>query len=412
MEGSYQSCTLPNGIRIVHRQVAHTQVAHCGFILDVGSRDEKPSQQGIAHFWEHMAFKGTRKRKAFHIINRLESVGGELNAYTTKEKICFYASFLDRHYAKAVELLSDITFDSVFPENQIERERNVILEEMAMYLDSPDDALQDEFDSLVFPNHPLGHNILGTTESVQALHREDFRDFIRENINTQEIVFASVGNLPFKQVLKLAERYIAPVPALPGKKNRRAFDQAAAPQQIQKTYPANQAYCAIGRTAYSLYDPRRIPFIMLTNLLGGPGLNARFNLALREKFGYVYSVEANYTPYTDTGIFAIYFATEEKYLEKSLALIYKELKNLRENKLGVIQLHQAKEQLLGQLAMAEESNLNFMLMMGKSLLDLNGIETLEDVYNQIHKITASEIQDIANELLREEDLHRLLYLPA
>ncbi len=209
---AYHTHTFDNGIRVIHKEVQHTSIAHCGFILDIGSRNEKPHQQGLAHFWEHMVFKGTQRRKAFHILNRLEAVGGELNAYTTKEKICFYASLLDHHYEKAVELLTDITFNSVFPEKQIEIEKGVILEEMAMYQDAPEDAIQDEFDSLVFKNHALGYNILGTSSSVAGFRKADFEQFIRENLNTERIIFSSVGNLPFKKVLRLAEKYMQAFP--------------------------------------------------------------------------------------------------------------------------------------------------------------------------------------------------------
>lgn len=409
-EPVYHLHTFNNGIRIIHREVKHTRIAHCGFVLDTGSRDEKPHQLGIAHFWEHMAFKGTKKRRAFHILNRLESVGGELNAYTTKEKICFYASLLDKHYEKAIELLTDITFDSIFPEYQIERERNVILEEMAMYLDAPDDALQDEFDALVFKNHPLGNNILGTNESVASFHRKDFQDFFRENVNTHEIIFSSVGNLPFQKVLKYAEKYIDLLPELKVSKKRRSFS-GYQPVSISKTHQAGQAYCAIGKPAYSLHDRKRLPFFMLINLLGGPSLNSRLNLALREKYGFVYNVEASYSPFTDTGLFSIYFATEEKHLRKSMSLVDKELQYLRERKLGTLQLHQVKEQLLGQLAMSEESNLNFMLMMGKSMLDLGKIEPLNEIFEKIRSISSEELWDVANEMFQEESLSRLVYVP-
>jgi predicted Zn-dependent peptidase len=409
MDNFYESCTLPNGIRVVHKQVPHTQIAHCGFILDIGSRDEKPHQLGIAHFWEHMAFKGTKKRKAYHIINRLESVGGEMNAHTSKEKISFYASFLRQHYEKAMELLSDITFDSIFPENQIERERQVILEEMAMYADAPDDALTDIFDAIVFANHPLGNNILGTTESIAKFEREDFRNFFQENINTHQIVFSSVGNLTFKQVLKLAEKYIMQVPELQGQKQRTTFTNYT-PQILQKYHRVSQAYCAIGRPAYSYQHPKRLAFAMLTNILGGRSLNSRLNMALRERHGYVYSVEANYGTFSDTGLFAIYFATEPKQLQRSMSLVMKEIKNLREQKLGALQLHQAKEQILGQSAMDEESNLNFMQIMGGSILDLGRVEAFEEIAQQIRKITAEDILDVANEILQEDSLSTLTYL--
>jgi predicted Zn-dependent peptidase len=406
----YNIFTLPNGIRISHKQVTYTKIAHCGFILDIGSRDEKPHQQGIAHFWEHMAFKGTKKRRSFHIINRLESLGGELNAYTTKEKICFHASVLDRHFEKAVELLTDITFDSVFPERQIEKERSVILEEMAMYYDSPEDAIQDDFDNVIFADHSLGNNILGTTESVRSFHREDFKKFILENLNTERIIFSSVSNLPFSKVVKLAEKYLAHIPVFSAQQLREPFSSYV-PKKIVKARNITQAQCAIGRTAYALSDSKRLPFFMLINILGGPGMNSRLNLALREKYGFVYSIDANYTPYIDTGFVAVYFGTEKKQLNKSIALVQKELKQLKEKKMGTVQLHAAKEQLMGQLAMAEESNLNFMLMMGKSILDLNRIDSLNEIFESIRDITAAQLQDIANEMFAEDQLSILTFLP-
>jgi predicted Zn-dependent peptidase len=402
--------TLDNGIRIVHREVGHTKVAHCGFVLDIGSRDEKPHQLGIAHFWEHMAFKGTNKRKAYHIINRLEAVGGELNAYTTKEQICFYASLLDKHYEKAVELLADITFDSIFPENQIERERNVILEEMAMYRDSPEDALQDEFDAVVFRDHPLGYNILGTSDSVGSFHRQDFQNFIKENIDTSRIVFSSVGNMPFDKVVKIASKYLEKIPAASAKPCRKSFDDYR-PNLIKLTHTAQQAYCAVGKPTYHRAHANKLKFFMLNNILGGPGMNSRLNLSLREKHGWVYSVESNYHPFSDTGLFAIYFATEPKHFERSIALVMKELKLLKEQALGKMQLHNAKEQLFGQLAMAEENNLNFMLMMGKSILDSNEVESLEVIFENIRNITASDLMEVANEMFQEDDLSIFRYLP-
>jgi predicted Zn-dependent peptidase len=406
----YDIHTLSNGIRVVHRQVTHTKIAHCGFTLDIGSRDEKPHQQGIAHFWEHMAFKGTRKRKSFHILNRLEAVGGELNAFTTKEKISFHASVLDNHYEKAFELLTDITFDSVFPEKQIERERNVILEEMAMYYDSPEESIQDEFDAVVFDNHALGFNILGTTESVRSFHRDDFKRFIAENLDTSRVIFSSVGNVPFTKVKKLAEKYLADIPTYTAKRQREPFLHFA-PQRIIRQRAVTQAQCALGRTAYPIGHANRLPFFMLVNILGGPGMNSKLNLALREKHGFVYSVEASYSPFLETGLMAIYFGTEPKQLHKSLSLIGKELKLLRDKKMGTLQLHTAKEQLMGQLAMSEESNLSFMLMMGKSLLDTERIDSLPEIFEQIRRVTAEQIRDLANEMLDESRWSQLLYLP-
>jgi len=406
----YQLYTLPNGIRIAHKEVFNTKIAHCGFTLDIGTRDEKPDQQGLAHFWEHMAFKGTRKRKPIHIINRLEVVGGELNAYTTKEKICFYASILDRHFEKAFELLYDITFESVFPEKEIEREKSVILEEMSMYLDSPEDAIQDEFEEHVFADHPLGYNILGDAAIVKRVGREDFLRFISENIDYERLIFNSIGNIPAAKVFKLAEKYLAHLPAKKSGRIRTPFTGYSR-FEITRHKSILQSHCMIGCPSYSLSNENRLRFFMLVNLLGGPGMNSRLNLALREKYGFVYTIEANHTSFTDTGLFSVYFATEKKQLNKSIDLVHKELKKLRTVPLGVGQLHTCKQQLMGQLAMAEESNISFMQMMGKSLLDLGQVDSLSDIFRLIENVRSAELLEIANEMFDQDKLSVLTYIP-
>ena len=406
----YDLLELPNGIRVLHKQVLHTKIAHCGFLLDIGSRDETPTQQGLAHFWEHMAFKGTEKRRSFHILNRLETVGGELNAYTTKEKICFYASLLSTHFERAFELLTDLTFNSIFPEREIEKERGVILEEMSMYLDAPDDAIIDDFDEVIFGQHALGHNILGTRQSVSGFQQDDFRAFLAENVRTDRLVFSSVSNLPFTEVKRLAEKYLAPLPARLGARTRTPFDGYQRRELLERK-PITQAHCLIGGPAYSLNDPRRIPFFMLTNILGGPGMNSRLNLGVREKYGLVYTIDATYSPYTDTGLFGVYFGTEKRQVNRTVALVKKELKKLREKSLGGLQLHTAKEQLMGQLAMAEESNSGLMQLLAKSTLDMNRVEPINEIFDRVRHITATELLDMANEVLCDDNLSVLQYVP-
>ncbi|SNR42238.1 MULTISPECIES: M16 family metallopeptidase [Hymenobacter] len=406
----YDLYELPNGIRVLHKTVPHTKIAHCGFLLDIGSRDEKPSQQGLAHFWEHMAFKGTEKRKSFHILNRLETVGGELNAYTTKEKICFYASLLSTHFERAFELLTDLTFHSVFPEKEIEKERGVILEEMSMYHDAPEDAIIDDFDDVVFAHHSLGHNILGTRESVSGFQQADFRQFLAENVRTDRLVFSSVSNLPFKDVKRMADKYLAPIPAQLGERPRRPFTSYQRLERIERK-PITQAHCLIGGPAYAIEDERRIPFFLLSNLLGGPGMNSRLNLAVREKYGLVYTIDATYSPYTDTGLFGIYFGTEKKQVNRTISLVQKELKRLREQALTTTQLHNVKEQLMGQLAMAEESNGGLMQLLAKSTLDIGRVESLNEIFERVRRITAPELLGLANDILHEDNLSVLQYVP-
>ncbi len=410
MMREFEEHTLSNGIRLIHKRVKSTRITHCGFHLDIGSRDELVHQQGIAHFWEHMAFKGTNKRKAYHILNRLDSVGGELNAYTTKEKICFYASILTEFFPKAFDLLADITFDSIFPEKQIENERNVILEEMAMYKDSPEDSIMDDFDDIIFKGHSLGRNILGTKSSINSFHRNDFKSFIAENINTEKIVFSSVGNIPFSKVIRLAEKFLSGIDHHTSNQERKPymiFNPTI--RDLKKTI--SQSHCAIGRTSYNISHSKRLPFFLLINLLGGPGMNSRLNLTLREKKGYVYSVDGQFSSFTDTGMFGIFFATEPKQLNKAKSMVLKELKQLRIKKLGSLQLHKAKEQLTGQIAMSEENNLSFMLMMGKSLLDLGRIQQLDEIFAKIKNTSSSDLIDVANEMFEEDNLSILSYSP-
>ncbi len=405
-----QRYQLSNGITIVHRQVPHTKIAHVGFVLDIGSRDEQPGQEGMAHFWEHMAFKGTRTRKSFHIIQSLESVGGELNAYTTKEKVCFYASVLSSYFPRAFELLADITFHSIFPEREIDKERSVILEEMSLYEDNPEDAIHDEFDEIIFGSHPLGTNILGHRSQVERFNREDFLRFISEHLNTGRIVVAVVGPVDFRKVKQLAERFLAEVPGVFPLRKRERFT-GYRPRQVERQREGLLSHTIAGAEAPSVNDKDRLPYFMLVNLLAGVGMNSRLNLSLREKYGLVYSVESNYTPYLDTGSFSIYFASEPQNQSRCFEIMEREIKKLIDQPLGSLQLHHARRQLKGQLAMAEESNVNFMLMMGKSLLDSGRIESLQALFDEIDQITAPVLQYTAARYLPAERLSTLIYKP-
>ncbi len=401
--------TLPNGIRVVYQHVPNTKIVHCGIFLDVGSRDENPANQGIAHFWEHMAFKGTEKRKSFHIISSLDAVGGELNAYTDKEKIVFYASVRDQYTERAIDILSDITFHSVFPQAQIDKERGVILEEMAMYLDTPDDSLQDEFDALMFENHPMGMNILGRQETVSSFMRKDFVSFFKDHVDTSRVVFSCVGNIPVDKIEKLANKYLRVRQSK--RKNIRERAVKYVPREKEITRHVKQGRCAMGREAYPIYHENRIPFYMLVNMLGGPGMNSRLNIALREKYGFVYSVDAHYVSYTDTGMFVIYFGTEIKQLDKCIGLVKRELTKLMDDRLSVRQLAAAKEQIKGQLAMSEENNLNQMMMMGRSILNRGYVPSLDEIFGLIEQTNAKKIQQMAREMFDPEQLSYLKMVP-
>jgi len=402
--------SLSNGIRVVHQQ-AKSEIVHCGIVLDIGSRDETIDNQGIAHFWEHMAFKGTRRRKAFHILNSLDSIGGELNAYTEKEKVVFYASVREKYVERAIDLLCDITFHSVFPEHEIEKERSVILEEMSMYHDDPDDSLQDEFEEAVFKNHAMGMNILGREETVSNFQRKDFRSFISQHINTHRIVFSCVGNITLSRMEELSKKYLEVIPERKAKIKRKKFSTYK-PNEVSLKRPVKQARCAIGRDAFPIHHKDRIPFAVLVNLLGGSGMNSRLNMALRERRGYVYSIEASYTAYSDTGMFAIFFGTEPTQLQKCITLINKELEKICDTPLGTRQLAATKEQVKGQLAMGEESNLGLMLMMGRSVLDLGRVPALNELYHKIEAIDSITLQTVAQKMFGNNHLSYLAMEPS
>jgi predicted Zn-dependent peptidase len=399
--------TLDNGIRLVHHHITGL-VAHCGLVINTGSRDETVAEHGIAHFIEHMLFKGTKKRKAYHILSRLEDVGGELNAYTTKEETAVHASFLKEDYERAIELISDITFSSVFPEKEIEKEKDVVIEEINSYLDNPSELIFDDFEELIFSNQPIGRNILGTPESVKSFSKKKINDFISNNYNTQQMVFCSVGNISDEKILKLFKTHFANIVT---ERNQERNDKSwlYKPASVTKKMDTYQNHCILGNLAYNLKDKRRMGMFLLNNILGGQGLNSRLNLSLREKNGLAYNVESSYNPYCDTGIFSIYFGTDSQYLNKSISIAMTELKKLRTTKLGTIQLSKAKNQIKGYMARGYENHESLMLSLGKSLLIFNKIDSIEDLCNKIDAVTASELIETANDIFEPSKLSTLIY---
>ena len=335
--------TLENGIRLVHYRT-NGLVAHCGLIINIGSRDETDQEHGIAHFIEHMLFKGTKKRKAYHILSCLEDVGGELNAYTTKEETAVHASFLKEDYERAIELLSDIIFNSTFPEKEIEKEKDVVIEEINSYLDNPAELIFDDFEEQLFLNQPIGWNILGTQESVRSFSGEKISGFVADNYNTNQMVFCSIGNISDDKVIKLFKTYFSKV-FTTYRSDRKVTNWKYKPSSVIKKKDTYQNHCIIGNLAYNLKDKRRMGMYLLNNILGGQGMNSRLNLSLREKNGLAYNVESSYNAYSDTGVFLIYFGTDSQYLERSISITMAEMKKLRESKLGVIQLSKAKKQI-------------------------------------------------------------------
>ncbi|MBA4056945.1 MAG: peptidase M16 [Marivirga sp.] len=408
-----RNCTifrLSNGIRVVHQHIPTTNIVHCGIFLGIGSRDETAANQGIAHFWEHMAFKGTKKRTSIDIIESLDSIGGELNAFTDKEKVVFYASVRDQYFERAVDVLTDITFQSIFPEKELEKERGVILEEMAMYFDSPDDSLQDELEAVIFKNHPMGMNILGSEETVRAFKKKDFVSFFGEHVDNRKIVFSCIGNITLDKVEDLAKKYLERKPAFKSNARRRKFNSYKQNEKILQR-GVKQSRCAIGRDAYPLLHENRIPFYVMSNIIGGPGMNSRLSLSVREKHGLVYAIDAQYHAYSDTGMFAIYFGTEPKQVQKCIKLIRREMDKLCGKRMTARELASAKEQIKGQLALSEENNLGLMIMMGRAVIDHDRVPSLSEVFEKIDNVDSLTLQGVANEMFDEIKLSYLFMEP-
>lgn len=399
-----------NGLRLIYQQYP-SQVAHFGILVNAGTRDESKDIMGMAHFIEHMLFKGTEKRRALQIISRLEEVGGEMNAYTTKDKTCIYASFTSEYLSRAIDLLTDAAFYSTFPEKEMVKEKKVILEEIDMYADNPEESIQDEFQELFYPNHPLGYNILGTPETVNAFTQAQTKGFISNFYRPEQIVFSYVGKEPLDKVIKLCEKYM-PVTSQEKKGTKRKPFTTYKPFTIEKITTHAQCYCVMGSEAYSNNHPKKPAIALLSNLLGGPGLNSRLNLAVREKYGYAYQIDSSFQAYEDGGYFSIYFGTDAKYLDKTLSLVQKELKRLQDNPLSDAILNGYKKQMAGQMLLAEESKVSLMLALGKSLLDYNRVDTLDEVIQKIYAVTPAQVLEVAQEILDDKKMSRLVYKSA
>jgi predicted Zn-dependent peptidase len=383
-------------------------IAHCGLVINSGSRDEEDHEHGMAHFIEHMLFKGTKKRKAFHILSRLDDAGGELNAYTTKEETAVHASFLKEDYEKAVDVISDIVFNSVFPSREIEKEKDVILEEINSYRDNPAELIFDEFEELIFSGMPIGRNILGEPGTVKSFNTSSIRKFISKNYCTDQMVFCSVGNIRNEKIIGLFQKYFGQIPSS-RKKINGALQYNYKPSVTEKKLDTWQNHCIIGNVSWPVKDKRRIPMALLNNILGGQGLNSRLNLSLRERNGLAYNIESGYNPYYDTGVFSIYFGTDSQNLNRCISIIERELKMLRTEKLGVLQLSKAKNQVKGYLARGIENHESLMLSLGKSLLVFDRIHTMEENYRMIDSISSQDLLELAAEAFDPDSMSTLIY---
>ena len=409
----YNTYTLDNGLRIIHLP-SDSKVVYCGYQINAGTRDEEPGEEGLAHFCEHVTFKGTERRKAWHILNCLESVGGDLNAYTNKEGTVYYSAILKEHIARAVDLLSDIVFHSVYPQAEIDKEVEVICDEIESYNDSPAELIYDEFENILFKDSSLGHNILGTAEQVRSFTTEDALRFTRKLYRPDNAIFFAYGDIDFKKLVKLVRRALADDDSgklaeekLP--KNYPSVGEEIAGQTIVMQKNTHQAHVMIGTRAYDVNDDRRMPLYLLNNILGGPGMNAKLNLALREHNGLVYTVESTMVAYGDTGTWSIYFGCDEHDIKRCLRLVRKELDRMMEKPLSDSQLKAAKKQIKGQIGVACDNRENFALDFGKSFLHYGWEKNVDCLYEQVEAITSQQIQDVARELFDKNRLITLIF---
>ena len=438
----YNTYTLDNGLRIIHLP-SDSKVVYCGYQINAGTRNEEPGEEGLAHFCEHVTFKGTERRKAWHILNCLESVGGDLNAYTNKEGTVYYSAILKEHIARAVDLLSDIVFHSVYPQAEIDKEVEVICDEIESYNDSPAELIYDEFENILFKDSSLGHNILGTAEQVRSFTTEDALRFTRKLYRPDNAIFFAYGDIDFKKLVKLVRRALADddsgklaagiLPQISqitqisrdenpvtteksvssvksvGPKNYPSVGEEIAGQTIVMQKNTHQAHVMIGTRAYDVNDDRRMPLYLLNNILGGPGMNAKLNLALREHNGLVYTVESTMVAYGDTGTWSIYFGCDEHDIKRCLRLVRKELDRMMEKPLSDSQLKAAKKQIKGQIGVACDNRENFALDFGKSFLHYGWEKNVDCLYEQVEAITSQQIQDVARELFDKDRLITLIF---
>lgn len=419
----YNTYTLDNGLRIIHLP-SDSKVVYCGYQINAGTRNEEPGEEGLAHFCEHVTFKGTERRKAWHILNCLESVGGDLNAYTNKEGTVYYSAILKEHIARAVDLLTDIVFHSVYPQAEIDKEVEVICDEIESYNDSPAELIYDDFENIIFKGSPLGHNILGTAEQVRSFKTEDALRFTRKLYRPDNAIFFAYGDIDFKKLVRLlkksflseerrvkSEKFNSPEAQTQFNIQHLTFNtqHSFEGQTIVMQKNTHQAHVMIGTRAYDVNDSRRMPLYLLNNMLGGPGMNAKLNLALREHNGLVYTVESTMVAYGDTGVWSIYFGCDEHDVKRCLRLVRKELDKFMQKPLSDAQLKAAKKQIKGQVGVACDNRENFALDFGKSFLHYGWEKNVDRLYEQVDEITAEQIQAVAQELFDKDRLTTLIF---
>ena len=386
----YEYHTLPNGIKII---LSHTpsRVVYSGVYINVGSRDEKGADEGMAHFIEHSLFKGTEHRRAYHILNRIDGVGGELNAFTTKEETALYASSLAEHLDRCLELFADILFHSTFPDAEIEKEKDVVLEEINSYSDTSAELIYDQFEELAFVGHPLAHNILGTKRNVRHFTPERIRRHLKLNYIPSRMVITVAGNVRFERLVKLCERYFGCYDGVPENGKWRAEKPEFRPFDHYVKRHTHQTHLLIGCEAPDIYRTDKTAFTLLNNILGGPAMNSRLNVAIRERYGFCYIIESQYVPFSDTGLFYVYAGVDHDAQDKARQLILNELERIATTPLTERQLRHAQQQFIGQMAINNDLGLNEMQSIGMASLNFDHVDTLEEMNADILRLTPNDL---------------------
>jgi len=388
-----ETFTLSNGLRLVCRRT-HSNADYFGVAINAGSRDETPGTYGLAHFVEHTIFKGTLRRHASHIINRMEAVGGELNAFTTKEETNVYAAFPHGNAARAVELIADLVINSQFPERELAKEREVVRDEIDSYLDVPSEAVFDSFEDEFFAGSQLGHNILGLSENLDRFTPEVCRSYIESHYVAERMVAYYSGRMQPERVAALVERYFAALPAA-GIPLCRVVPPEVTHFDSTRSIDSHQAHCVIGARVPSIESGARTSLALITNILGGPGMNSRLNVSLRERRGLVYAVDAGMTSFSDCGLFTVYFGSDPADAPRCRALVADELARIASEPLTDRQLRMAKKQFLGQTAMASDNGEQIALNAGRSMLLLGRVVTADDLRRDVEALTAEQLREIA-----------------
>ena len=404
---AYEHAVLPNGFRIVHRRTDE-ELAHLALMIGAGTRHEGDLPEGIAHLTEHMLFKGTKRRKAYQVVNFLENVGCDLNAYTTREETCIHASFLSPNYGRAAELFADVTLSSTFPEQELEKEKTVVLDEISSYKDSPAEEIFDTFENEFFSPHPLGQFILGRPETLPNISRNVMLDYVGNNFTPDKMILVSIGNIAFSKLYTLAGRYFGEAEQQ-NKHNKEMPFGAYRTFERKDSAESYLSHCIIGMPGYHYNHPDKLALILLNNILGGPALHARLNQNIREKFGIAYSIDSQLAHYSDAGWLAIYMGTDPGQIDKAIALAMKEMRKLREQALGSLQLSRAKQQLIVQLAISRESRLHEALSVGKAWLIKNHASSVAEIIGRVEQISPSKLLEVANEIFDERKMSTLIY---